>query len=90
MIIYTSVSRERKARLMINHVISRVMTHRDMNTLEDIFVGYEIWGFLVMLTYDIEFRNMIWRMKIWELHSKIHKYRTPQICLLRYLYHGES
>ena len=49
MIIYTSVSGERKARLMINHVISRVMTHRDMNTLEDIFVGYEIWGYLSVI-----------------------------------------
>ena len=49
MIIYTSVSRERKAQLMINHVISRVMTHRDMNTLEDIFVGYEIWGYLSVI-----------------------------------------
>ena len=26
----------------------------------------------------------------WGLHSKIHKFRTPKICLLRYLYHDES
>ena len=45
MIIYTSVSRDRKALVMINNVISRVTTHRDINTLEDIFVGYENWGY---------------------------------------------
>ena len=34
---------------MINNVISRVTTHCYINTLDDIFVGYEIWGYLSVI-----------------------------------------
>ena len=48
-------------------------------------MGYEIWGFLVMLTYDNDVRKIKIGTKILGFHSEIPIFRAPQTCPLRYL-----